>query len=356
MTQPQKVAIITGASRGIGAALVPAYRKLGYAVVAVARSIETANDPMCSPSPPTSADRGRGPHRRRGPGTLRPSRHPGQQRRHLRRQTVHRLHRRGLRRRHRREPAWLLRAVPQRRRRDARAGRRPCGQRVDQPGRSRQLRVPSALASLTKGGLNAVTKSLAIEYADRGIRANAVALGHHPHARCTRRRRTPPSPRLHPLGRMGDDRRCRRRRPVSGNRAVRHRRDPARRRRPERRTLMSVDTWKGDLTMEYFVEMTTHVPDGTPESAVDTVRSREAARARELAAEGHLLGCGVHRWRPVNGARSACSPLRTIPNSTVSWPRCRCTSGAPTRSRHCQSTRTTRTPPGEANHRSSSPL
>ena len=41
----QKVAIITGASRGIGAALVPAYRKLGYAVVAVARSIENANDP-----------------------------------------------------------------------------------------------------------------------------------------------------------------------------------------------------------------------------------------------------------------------------------------------------------------------
>ena len=33
------------------------------------------------------------------------------------------------------------------------------------------------MASLTKGGLNAVTKSLAIEYADRGIRANAVALG-----------------------------------------------------------------------------------------------------------------------------------------------------------------------------------
>jgi NAD(P)-dependent dehydrogenase (short-subunit alcohol dehydrogenase family) len=37
--------------------------------------------------------------------------------------------------------------------------------------------VPSALASLTKGGLNAVTKSLAIEYAERGIRSNAVALG-----------------------------------------------------------------------------------------------------------------------------------------------------------------------------------
>jgi NAD(P)-dependent dehydrogenase (short-subunit alcohol dehydrogenase family) len=37
--------------------------------------------------------------------------------------------------------------------------------------------VPSVLASLTKGGLNAATKSLAIEYAKRGIRANAVAPG-----------------------------------------------------------------------------------------------------------------------------------------------------------------------------------
>ena len=37
--------------------------------------------------------------------------------------------------------------------------------------------VPSALVSLTKGGLDAVTRSLAIEYADRGIRVNAVAPG-----------------------------------------------------------------------------------------------------------------------------------------------------------------------------------
>ena len=37
--------------------------------------------------------------------------------------------------------------------------------------------VPSVLASLTKGGLNAATKSLAIEYATRGIRVNAVSPG-----------------------------------------------------------------------------------------------------------------------------------------------------------------------------------
>ena len=36
---------------------------------------------------------------------------------------------------------------------------------------------PSALTSLTKGGLAAVTRALAIEYASRGVRVNAVAPG-----------------------------------------------------------------------------------------------------------------------------------------------------------------------------------
>jgi NAD(P)-dependent dehydrogenase (short-subunit alcohol dehydrogenase family) len=38
-------------------------------------------------------------------------------------------------------------------------------------------RIPAALSVLTKGGLVAVTKSLAIEYASRGLRVNAVSLG-----------------------------------------------------------------------------------------------------------------------------------------------------------------------------------
>ena len=46
--------------------------------------------------------------------------------------------------------------------------------------------------------------------------------------------------------------------------------------------------------MEYLVTMTTHVPDGTPEQAVDHVRAREAAHSRDLATEGQLL----RLWRP----------------------------------------------------------
>ena len=46
--------------------------------------------------------------------------------------------------------------------------------------------------------------------------------------------------------------------------------------------------------MEYLVTMTTHVPEGTPEEDVQEIRKREAARSRELAAQGHLL----RLWRP----------------------------------------------------------
>ncbi len=46
--------------------------------------------------------------------------------------------------------------------------------------------------------------------------------------------------------------------------------------------------------MEYLVTMTTRVPAGTPEAAVEDIRSREAAHSRELAAAGHLL----RLWRP----------------------------------------------------------
>ena len=46
--------------------------------------------------------------------------------------------------------------------------------------------------------------------------------------------------------------------------------------------------------MEYLVTMTTHVPDGTPDQAVTDIRTREAARSGQLAAQGRLL----RLWRP----------------------------------------------------------
>jgi len=46
--------------------------------------------------------------------------------------------------------------------------------------------------------------------------------------------------------------------------------------------------------MEYLVTMTTHVPAGTSDEAVADMRAREAARSRELAAQGHL----IRLWRP----------------------------------------------------------
>jgi len=64
-------------------------------------------------------------------------------------------------------------------------------------------KVPSVLASLTKGGLNAATKSLAIEYASKGVRVNAVAPGviktpmHGPDT-------YDHLSKLHPVGRMGE--------------------------------------------------------------------------------------------------------------------------------------------------------
>jgi NAD(P)-dependent dehydrogenase (short-subunit alcohol dehydrogenase family) len=61
---------------------------------------------------------------------------------------------------------------------------------------------PALLATLSKGGLVAATRSLAVEYASRGIRSNAVSLGVI---------QTPLNPpeaftelaKLHPMGRVG---------------------------------------------------------------------------------------------------------------------------------------------------------
>ena len=63
--------------------------------------------------------------------------------------------------------------------------------------------LPAALAALTKGGLNAITRSLAIEYASRHVRVNAVSPGaiktpmHSPEAHDF-------LSGLQPMGRMGE--------------------------------------------------------------------------------------------------------------------------------------------------------
>lgn len=63
--------------------------------------------------------------------------------------------------------------------------------------------APTGLATLTKGGLDATTRGLAIEYAQRGVRVNAIAPGII---------KTPMHPEethavlngMHPMGRMGE--------------------------------------------------------------------------------------------------------------------------------------------------------
>jgi NAD(P)-dependent dehydrogenase (short-subunit alcohol dehydrogenase family) len=70
---------------------------------------------------------------------------------------------------------------------------------VDQP----IAGVPAAMASLTKGGLDAVTRGLAIEYAGKGIRVNAVSPGiikTPMHAESTHAALA----KLHPMQRLGE--------------------------------------------------------------------------------------------------------------------------------------------------------
>lgn len=179
MTTTPRVAVITGASQGIGAALVAGYRKLGYAVVANSRNIGDSDDPMVLAVP---GDVGI-------PGT-------GQRivdaavERFGRVDTV--VNNAGI---------FVARAFTDYTddEYDAITGvnlrgffdvSRAAVARMLEQGDGGHLvtisttlvehansSVPSALASLTKGGLNAATRALAVEYATRGIRSNAVALG-----------------------------------------------------------------------------------------------------------------------------------------------------------------------------------
>jgi NAD(P)-dependent dehydrogenase (short-subunit alcohol dehydrogenase family) len=204
MSTEQKVVVITGASQGIGASLVKAYRDHNYRVVATARSIRHSNDPDILVVPGDIADRN----------------------------TAKRAISEGMARFGRIDTlvnnAGIFIAKPFTKYTEAdyaavlsvnTAGffhatqlaieqmeKQGCGHVVqittsliDHAIAS----IPAVLASLTKGGLNAATRALAIEYAMSGIRVNAVALGiiktpMHPvetHARLAK---------LHPVGRMGE--------------------------------------------------------------------------------------------------------------------------------------------------------
>lgn len=199
-----KVAVITGASSGIGAALVKAYRKAGFRVVANSRSIGASPDPDILAIAGDAAERA----------------------------TADRIFSEGVDRFGRIDTlvnnAGIFTAKPftQFTSEDwaANIGTNLASffhisqlalKRMEAQGSGHIVQittslaeqpingVPSVLASLTKGGLNAATKSLAIEYAPRGIRVNAVSPGII---------KTPMHPAethatldgLHPLGRMGE--------------------------------------------------------------------------------------------------------------------------------------------------------
>lgn len=204
MSTKDKVAVITGASQGIGAALVAAYRAAGWKVVANARSIAPSADPGIVAvagdiADPAVAERvvataverfGRIDTLVNNAGVFTPKPFTAFTADdwaanigvnlagffHASQAAVRRMEAQGSG--HVVQISTSL---------------------VDQPING----VPSVLASLTKGGLNAATRSLAIEYASRGIRVNALSLGiiktpmHPPqtHAGLAA---------LHPLGRIGE--------------------------------------------------------------------------------------------------------------------------------------------------------
>ena len=200
----QKVAVITGGSQGIGAALVKAYRDRNYRVVATARSIEPSRDDEVLAVPGDVADR-RTAERAISEGVARYGRidtlinnagifiaKPFTQYTEADYAVMLSVNLAGF-------FHMTQLAIPEMKKQGSGHIVQITTSLVDHANSN----VPSVLASLTKGGLSAATKSLAIEYAKHGIRVNAVAPGviktpMHPvetHAQLAN---------LHPLGRMGE--------------------------------------------------------------------------------------------------------------------------------------------------------
>jgi len=206
MPSQQKVALITGASQGIGASLAKAFRTMGYNVVATSRSMSRseAADPSSlmidgDIAIPAAADRivdsaierfGRIDTLVNNAGIFIPRPFLDYSEADFAAMTATNLA--GFFHISQRVASRMLRSG---------AGHivNVTATIAEQPMAS----LPAALAALTKGGLVAVTKSLAIEYATRGIRVNAVSPGvirtpmHRPETHAF-------LAGLQPMGRMGE--------------------------------------------------------------------------------------------------------------------------------------------------------
>lgn len=178
MGAERKVAIITGASRGIGEALVRAYRESGFHVVANARSIKPSPDPGIlavggDVGDPKTTERivsqtldrfGRIDTLVNNAGVFIGK--PFTEYTDDDYSKMLAINLDGFFHVTRRAAAEMLRR-----------GSGHIVQITSSLDENANSRAPSVLAALTKGGLNAATKSLAIEYASKGIRVNAVAPG-----------------------------------------------------------------------------------------------------------------------------------------------------------------------------------
>jgi NAD(P)-dependent dehydrogenase (short-subunit alcohol dehydrogenase family) len=204
MAAEQKVVIITGASQGIGEALVKGYRDRNYRVVATSRSIKPSSDPDVLTvagdiADPKTAERvvsqalerfGRIDALVNNAGIFisKPfTDYTDEDYANILSTNLKgffNVTRRAAREMEKQGSGHIVQITTS---------------LVDQANSS----VPSVLASLTKGGLNAATKSLAIEYAKKGIRVNAVSPGiiktpmHGPETHEF-------LANLHPVGRMGE--------------------------------------------------------------------------------------------------------------------------------------------------------
>jgi NAD(P)-dependent dehydrogenase (short-subunit alcohol dehydrogenase family) len=174
----RRVAVITGGSQGIGAGLVAAYRQRGWAVVAVSRTIEPAPDPAVltvagDVSEPATGDRvvsaaldrfGRIDTLVNNAGVFLSKPFTDYTADDYAR--VVGVNLTGFFRLTQRAVAEML--------------ERGSGHVVTLTSTLADYAdsgTPSVLTSLTKGGLAAATRALAVEYATRGIRVNAVSPG-----------------------------------------------------------------------------------------------------------------------------------------------------------------------------------